>query len=318
MKKTDIIVPVFNEEEGIVFFYEETKKAIAGCVGFDFGFIFIDDGSNDNTLKVIKELSEKDPKVKYISFSRNFGKEAAIFAGLQASSGEYTILMDSDLQHPPALIPEMLKAVDEEDFGAAGAKRKTGFFSRAFVGLNNKLSSVKLQKGATDYMCMSRAFVDAILKLCETQRFSKGLFAWVGFKVKWLDYEQPERMKGKSKWNFGKLFQYATDGITSFSTVPLTLVTCLGAIVCFLACIYILITLIKTWIFGIDVPGYVTTLVVLLFMGGIIILAIGVLGEYIGRIYMESKNRPLYITAETNLKKEKTIDNNENPEERNL
>ena len=317
MKKTDIIVPVFNEEEGIAIFYEETKKAIAGCEDFDFGFIFIDDGSNDNTLQVIKTLSEKDPKVNYISFSRNFGKEAAIFAGLQVSSGEYTILMDSDLQHPPALIPEMLKAVEEEGFGAAGAKRKTGFFSRAFVGLNNKMSSVKLQKGATDYMCMSRAFVDAILKLCETQRFSKGLFAWVGFKVKWLDYEQPERVKGKSKWNFGKLFKYATDGITSFSIVPLTLVTCLGAIVCFLAFIYILITLIKTWIFGIDVPGYVTTLVVLLFMGGIIILAIGILGEYIGRIYMESKNRPLYITAETNLKKEKETkkDTNENPEE---
>ncbi|MCQ2511867.1 MAG: glycosyltransferase family 2 protein [Lachnospiraceae bacterium] len=317
MKKTDIIVPVFNEEEGLVVFYEETKNVIAGCEGFGFRFIFINDGSNDNTLKVVKTLAEQDPNVKYVSFSRNFGKEAAIFAGLQASTGDYTILMDSDLQHPPALIPEMLKAVEEEGYGAAGAKRKTGFFSRAFVGLNNMLSNVKLQKGATDYMCMARPFVDAILKLCETQRFSKGLFAWVGYKVKWLDYEQPERVKGSSKWNFGKLFKYATDGITSFSTVPLALVTCVGAIVCLLAFIYILITLIQTWIFGIAVPGYVTTLVVLLFMGGVIILAIGILGEYIGRIYMESKNRPLYIMEETNIEDEKKLkkEHNENIEE---
>lgn len=309
MKRTDIIVPVFNESEGILMFYEETKKAIAQCEGFDFHFIFINDGSNDNTLDVIKKIADRNSKVRYISFSRNFGKEAAIFAGLNASMGDYTILMDSDLQHPPALIPEMLKAVTEEGYDAAGAKRKTGFFSKAFVSLNNKLSSVKLQKGATDYMCMSRGYVNAILKLCETQRFSKGLFAWVGFNVRWLDYEQPERITGKSKWNFSKLFKYATDGITSFSTVPLTLVTCFGAIVCFLAFIYILITLIKTWIFGIDVPGYVTTLVVLLFMGGVIILAIGILGEYIGRIYMESKNRPLYVIKETNVKKDTESEN---------
>ena len=300
MKTVDIIVPVYNEEEGLLLFYEETKKVLISCEAYQFRFLFVNDGSSDGTLTVLKDLSEKEG-IKYLSFSRNFGKEAAIYAGLKAASSDLVILMDADLQHPPALIPEMLKAVGEEGYGAAGAKRKAGFFSRLFTGINNRLSSVKLQKGATDYMCMSRAFVDAVLKLSETQRFSKGLFAWVGFRVKWLDYVEGPRRIGKSKWSFGKLFNYATDGLTSFSTVPLRIVTVAGAIVCLLAFIYILITLIQTWIFGIDVPGYVTTLVVLLFLGGVIILAVGILGEYIGRIYLESKDRPLYILEETNL-----------------
>ena len=300
MKTVDIIVPVYNEEEGLQLFYEETSKVLSSCAEYQFRLLFVNDGSSDQSLAILKELSQKEG-IKYLSFSRNFGKEAAIYAGLKASSAEIVILMDADLQHPPALIPEMLKAVGEEGYGAAGAKRKAGFFSQLFTGINNRLSSVKLQKGATDYMCMSRAFVDAVLKLSETQRFSKGLFAWVGFRVKWLDYEQGPRMTGKSKWSFGKLFNYATDGLTSFSIIPLRIVTLAGAVVCILAFIYIIITLIQTWIFGIDVPGYVTTLVVLLFLGGVIILAVGILGEYIGRIYLESKDRPLYILEETNL-----------------
>ncbi|MBR2842045.1 MAG: glycosyltransferase family 2 protein, partial [Lachnospiraceae bacterium] len=261
-------------------------------------------GSNDETLPILKKMAEENG-IKYLSFSRNFGKEAAIYAGLKASSAQICILIDADLQHPPALIPEMLKAVSEEGYGAAGAKRKSGFFSRLFAGINNRLSSVKLQKGATDFMCMSRAFVDAVLKLSEKQRFSKGLFAWVGFKVKWIDYVQGPRTKGKSKWSLGKLFNYAADGLTSFSVIPLRIVTLLGAIICFLSFVYILITLIQTWIFGIVVPGYVTTLVVLLFLGGVIVLAVGILGEYIGQIYLESKNRPLYILEETNLDEDK-------------
>ena len=300
MKAVDIIVPVYNEEESLLLFYEETKKVISTCDAYRFRFLFVNDGSSDASLSILKDLSEKEG-IKYLSFSRNFGKEAAIYAGLKASSGDIVILMDADLQHPPALIPEMLKAVCEEGYGAAGAKRKPGLFSRQYTGINNRLSSVKLQKGATDYMCMSRPFVAAVLKLSETQRFSKGLFAWVGFRVKWLDYVQGPRVTGKSKWSFGKLFNYATDGLTSFSVIPLRIVTLAGAVVCLLAIIYIIITLIQTWIFGIDVPGYVSTLVVLLFLGGVIILSVGILGEYIGRIYLESKDRPLYILEETNL-----------------
>ena len=304
MKTVDLIIPVYNEEESLPLFYEETQKVLEQCSGFSFRYIFVNDGSNDETKKKKKKMAEENG-IKYLSFSRNFGKEAAIYAGLKASSAQICILIDADLQHPPALIPEMLKAVSEEGYGAAGAKRESGFFSRLFAGINNRLSSVKLQKGATDFMCMSRAFVDAVLKLSEKQRFSKGLFAWVGFKVKWIDYVQGPRTKGKSKWSLGKLFNYAADGLTSFSVIPLRIVTLLGAIICFLSFVYILITLVQTWIFGIVVPGYVTTLVVLLFLGGVIVLAIGILGEYIGQIYLESKNRPLYILEETNLDEDK-------------
>ena len=208
--------------------------------------------------------------------------------------------MDADLQHPPALIPDMIKALNE-GFGACGAKRETGLSSRTFTRLNNMLSTVKLQRGATDYMCMSRAFVDAVMQLSESQRFSKGLFAWVGFKVKWLDYVQNPREHGKSKWNFQRLFSYAMDGITGFSVVPLRIVTISGAVISLLSLIYIIITILKVLIHGIDVPGYVTILVAILFMGGIILLAIGLLGSYIGRVFIETKNRPIYIEEENNF-----------------
>ena len=232
MKTVDLIIPVYNEEESLPLFYEETQKVLETCSGFSFRYLFVNDGSNDNTLSILKSMAEESG-IKYLSFSRNFGKEAAIYAGLKASNAQICILIDADLQHPPALIPDMLKAVTEEGYGAAGAKRKSGFFSRLFAGIHNRLSSVKLQKGATDFMCMSRAFVDAVLKLSEKQRFSKGLFAWVGFRVKWIDYVQGPRTKGKSKWSIGKLFNYAADGLTSFSVVPLRIVTLLGAVICF-------------------------------------------------------------------------------------
>ncbi len=305
IKKVNIVVPVFNEAEMLPLYVEETKKVISNIEGFSFDFIFVNDGSTDNTLSLIKEFAGKDCSFKYLSFSRNFGKEAAILAGLRASEADFTILMDADLEHPPVLIEAMLKAVAFGEFEATGAKRKPKFFSKMFVNANNKMSNVKIEKGATDFMCMSKNFVSAVLSLSETQRFSKGLFAWVGFPIKWFDYEQEKRAKGKSKWNFGKLSSYATDGLTSFSIAPLRVVTILGIIICIGAFIYIIATLIKTFITGIDVPGYVTTLCAVLFLGGIIILAIGILGSYIGRIYLESKNRPLYILDETNIDKDK-------------
>ena len=301
MKQIDIIVPCYNEEESIPHFYETVGNVAAGLEDYFFNYIFVDDGSSDGTLDIIKELAQQAKSVKYISFSRNFGKEAAIYAGLSNSTGELVVLLDADLQHPPQLIPDMIQAVVEEGCGACGAKRKTGFFSRTFTWLNNKISKTKLQKGATDYMCMSRQFVDAVLKLSETRRFSKGLFAWVGFRVKWFDYEQGEREYGRTKWNFRKLFTYATDGLTAFSLVPLKLVTIVGAIVFVLSLIYIIITLVQTLIFGISVPGYVTILCSVLFMGGIIMLAIGVLGEYVSSIYLETKNRLIFICEQTNL-----------------
>ncbi len=305
MKKVTIVVPAYNEAENLTLFLKETEAVCGTLSDFQFRYLFINDGSSDGTLTVLRALAAEAPAVSYLSFSRNFGKEAAIFAGLQHAAGDFVILMDADLQHPPALIPEMLKAVTEDGFQAAGAKRKASLSSRMFTGINNKVSSVKIEKGATDFMCMSRLFVDSVLNLSESQRFSKGLFAWVGFEIRWLEYEQKPRANGKSKWNKSKLFSYAADGLTSFSTVPLRIVTVSGAVICLLAFIYIIITLVKTLIFGIDVPGYVTTLCAILFMGGMIMLSIGILGSYIGRIYMETKDRPQYILAEKELKQEK-------------
>lgn len=320
MKKVTIVVPVYNEAENLAPFMAETSAVCESLTGFAFSWLFVNDGSNDGTLTGLRTLSKENDKVKYLSFSRNFGKEAAIYAGLNYADGDYVILMDGDLQHPPELIPSMLEAVSEKQYEAAGAKRRSGASSRMFTGLNNKVSSVKIEKGATDYMCMSRRFVDAVLALSESQRFSKGLFAWVGFEIKWFDYEQAPRRNGKSKWSPSKLFAYAEDGITSFSILPLRIVTVVGAVICALAFVYIIITLVQTIIFGIDVPGYVTTLCAILFLGGLILLAIGILGAYIGRIYLESKDRPLYILQETNLEGEETPEpaakeNGQTPEE---
>jgi len=301
MKKIDVVVPSYNEEESLPLFYEALCRIFEQCPDYLFNFIFVDDGSSDNTLKVAMELARKDERVKYISFSRNFGKEAAIYAGLKNSTGDMVVLMDADLQHPPELIPEMIHYVDEEGYGACGAKRKVSGFSKMFSAINNRLSKTRLQSGATDYMLMSRQFVDAVMKLAEVQRFTKGLFAWVGFKVKWLDYKQGERLAGTTKWSFKKLVSYAGDGIVSFSTTPLRFVTVMGAIIFILAIIYALITLILVLVNGKDVPGYASLLIVMLFLGGVIMLALGIIGEYISGIYMEAKDRPIYIEEKTNI-----------------
>lgn len=305
MKKIEIIVPVYNEAEGLQAFYLEVSRVLTTIAGYDYAFLFVDDGSSDSSLDVMKALASDDKRVKYLSFSRNFGKEAAIYAGLRNSSGDLTVLMDADLQHPPELIPEMVQAIDSGEWDACGAKRTPGTMSRMFTELNNRMSEVKLLSGATDFMCMTRKFVQAVLSLSENQRFSKGLFAWVGFRVKWFDYIQAPRTLGKSKWNFRKLLAYAIDGITGFSVMPLKMVSMVGTVVFVLALIYILAVLIRTFIYGIDVPGYVTTLVAVLFLGGVVLMSVGILGSYIGRIFMESKNRPIYIEAQTNLERER-------------
>jgi glycosyltransferase involved in cell wall biosynthesis len=256
----------------------------------------------------MKELAEIYPDVSYLSFSRNFGKEAAMYAGLRYSSGDYVIVMDADLQHPPALIPEMVAGV-KEGYDCVAAMRTTrtneakirSLFSRMFYRLSNMLTDVSLVQGAVDFRIMSRQMVNAVLDLSEVQRFSKGIFSWVGFKTKWLPYENIERTIGSTKWSFWNLFKYALDGITAFSIVPLRLVSIMGFFISVFAFIYIIITITKALITGIDVPGYVTTLSTILFLGGIIELSLGILGEYIGHIYMESKNRPIFILKQTNI-----------------
>lgn len=309
IKAIDIIVPCYNEEEMLDLFYTETEKILKEITNYSFRYIFIDDGSRDKTLNILKDLSAKADNVFYISFARNFEKEAAMYAGLQNSSGDYVIIMDADLQHPPEMIPDMIKGI-EEGYDCCAARRISrkgeskirSLFSRMFYRISNRFTNISLVQGAVDFRIMSRQMVDAVLSLSEVQRFSKGIFAWVGFDTKWLPYENVERPFGKTKWNFSKLFKYAVDGITAFSIAPLRIVSAMGFAISLFAFIYIIITLIQTCIFGIDVPGYVTTLCAILFLGGIVELSVGILGEYIGHIYMETKARPIYITKQTNLK----------------
>jgi len=308
-KKTlDIIVPCYNEEDVLELFYSELTKVTDTITDYTCRCIFVDDGSRDKTLSILRSLAEQNDNVKYISFSRNFGKEAGMFAGLQHSTADYVVIMDADLQHPPAMIPDMLAGISE-GYDCCAAMRTTrkgeapvrSLFSRMFYRLNRKMTNIDLVQGAVDYRIMSRQMVDAVLTLSERQRFSKGIFSWVGFKTKWLPYENVERPLGTTKWSFWGLFKYAVDGITSFSITPLRLVTGLGFVISAFAFIYIIITLVQTFIFGIDTPGYVTTLCAILFLGGIVEISIGILGEYIGHIYMEVKERPIYILKDTNL-----------------
>lgn len=308
MKTVSIVVPCYNEEDVLHLFYTETQKILDTIPDYAFHYIFVDDGSRDKTLAILKELHQAHSNVEFLSFSRNFGKEAAMYAGLKHTDGDYVIVMDADLQHPPALIPTMLQEIEAgHDCCAAMRTSRTGeskirsAFSRTFYRLSNRLTDVSLVQGAVDYRIMSRQMVNAVLSLSEVQRFSKGIFAWVGFDTKWLPYENVERPLGKTKWSFWSLFKYAIDGITAFSVAPLRMVSLIGFIISCFAFLYIIITLIQTLIFGIDVPGYVTTLCAVLFLGGIIELSVGILGEYIGHIYMEAKDRPIYILRESSL-----------------
>ncbi len=310
MKTVDIVVPCYNEEEGLEVFLSETSKVVDGIFGYAFTFILVDDGSRDGTFSKMKLLAEQRPNVKYLSFSRNFGKEAAMYAGLKYASGDYVIVMDADLQHPPKMIPDMIQGM-EEGYDCCAARRTSregeskirSFFSKNFYRFSNKITDVKMPYGAVDFRIMSRRMVDAVLKLSEVQRFSKGIFSWVGYETKWLPYENIERAIGKTKWSFWGLFKYAIDGITAFSVAPLRIIAGMGILISLIALIYIIITLIKTLVTGIDVPGYATSICITLFMGGIIEFSVGILGEYIGRIYMESKKRPIFLLKSTNIEK---------------
>lgn len=314
-KIVDIIVPCFNESEVLDIYFTETNKYISEIKEYKINFIFIDDGSKDNTIDILKKYAQENACVKYISFSRNFGKEAAMYAGLKNSIGDYVLIMDADLQNPPRLIEQMLKAVAEEGYDCCSANRTRNgdpalrtYFSKKFYKLTNKISEVDMPDGAGDFRMMNRPMVNAILAMGEIQRFSKGIFSWVGFKTKWVYFENVERAAGETKWSFWKLFKYALDGITAFSTFPLRITSLIGCIVSLGAFIYLFYTVICTFIFGIDVPGYPTIVTLILFIGGIIILSCGILGEYIAKIYMEVKNRPIYIIHQTNVNEPKSDD----------
>lgn len=309
MSLISVIVPCFNEEEALPYFYEEINKTSKIMSYIDFEFIFVNDGSKDRTLSVIKQLSKNDTRVKYISFSRNFGKEAAIFAGFQNSTGDYVVLMDADLQDPPYLLPEMYKAIVDEGYDSAATRRVTrkgeppirSFFARMFYKIINKISDADIVDGARDYRLMKRSMINAILSMSEYNRFSKGIFGWIGFDTKWIEFENVERVAGETKWSFGKLFKYSLEGITSFSVGPLQIASVFGTFFSFTAFIMIFVIVLRTLIFGDPVSGWPSTICVIMLIGGIQLLCIGILGQYLAKTYLETKHRPVYITKETNI-----------------
>ena len=309
MKKISIIVPCYNEEQAISFFYKEINK-ISKEMKIDFEFIFVNDGSKDKTINVIKEYAKKDKRVKYINFSRNFGKEAAMYAGLEKSSGDYVAIMDADLQDPPTLLPEMLNFLNEnEDYDCVGTRRVTrkgeppirSFFARMFYKIINKISKTEMVDGARDYRLMTRLMVNSILELKEYNRYSKGLFSFVGYKTKWLEYENIERVAGETKWSFWKLFIYALEGIIAFSTAPLAISSIAGIIFCIISFIMIIFIIIKTLIYGDTTSGWPSLVCIIFFVSGIQLFCLGIMGSYLSKTYLETKKRPIYIVKDTNL-----------------
>ena len=306
MNKISIIVPVYNEEEAIKIFYDKITE-VSAKMEADFEYIFVNDGSKDKTLEIAKEYAKKDSRVRFVSFSRNFGKEAAMYAGLQASTGDYVAIMDVDLQDPPDLIPEMYETLLTTDYDCVATKRKTrkgenpiiSFFSRLFYKIINKMTKTEIVDGARDFRLMSRQMVDSILQVTEYNRFSKGIFSWVGFNTKWIAYDNIERSAGKTKWNFRKLFVYALDGITAFSTAPLMIATLAGILFCFLAFIMIIAIIVKTCLYGDPVSGWPSMVCIVLLVGGVQLFCLGIMGQYMSKEYMEIKNRPIYIVKET-------------------
>lgn len=306
MNKISIIVPCYNEEDVLKIFYNKITE-VSKTIDADFEYIFVDDGSKDKTLEILKEYSKKDNRVRFISFSRNFGKESAMYAGLKEATGDYVAIMDADLQDPPDLLKEMYEILLTKEFDCVATKRKTrkgepilrSFFSRMFYSIINKMTSTEIVNGARDYRLMSRKMVDSILEVTEYNRFSKGIFSWVGFKTKWIAYDNIERAAGKTKWNFWKLFKYSIEGITAFTTTPLVMSAVIGIIFCILAFIMILFVIFKTLMYGDPVSGWPSTICIILFVSGIQLFCLGIMGEYLAKEYMEVKNRPIYIVKET-------------------
>ena len=303
-----IIVPCYNEEEALPYFMREirrTEAELSAAYGCTFELLFVDDGSKDRTLEVLRSFAGDG--VRYLSFSRNFGKEAAMYAGLQHARGEYVAIMDADLQHPPAMLKEMYEGLQSEEYDCVAARRESrkgeppvrSFFARCFYRLINRISDTEIVDGACDFRMMKRRMVDAILSMGEYNRFSKGIFGWVGFRTKWLPYENVERVAGETKWSFWKLLLYSLQGIVGFSTVPLALASVLGLVLCVVSFLMVLYIIIKTLLFGDPVGGWPSLACMVMFMAGIQLFCMGILGQYLAKTYLETKHRPIYILAET-------------------
>lgn len=307
MNKISIIVPCYNEQESLHFFYNEIIKTASEIPDAEFEFLFIDDGSSDDTLDILKQLRQQDKRVRYLSFSRNFGKEAAIYAGLENSIGDYVVIIDADLQDPPHLIKDMYHGITEEGYDCVATRRTTrqgeppirSFFAKCFYRIMNRVSKTEIVDGARDFRMMKRKMVKAILNVSEYNRFSKGIFGWVGFKTKWLEYENVERVAGKTKWSFWKLFLYSLDGIMAFSTAPLAIASITGLVFCIIALAAIVFTIIRQLIWGGSAFGWSSQVCIILLIGGIQLFCIGILGQYIAKTYLETKKRPLYIISDS-------------------
>jgi glucosyltransferase len=306
-EKISIIVSCYNEEESIPLFYEEINKVAQKMNYADFEFIFINDGSKDKTIDILRNYAKKDSRIRYVSFSRNFGKEAAMFAGMECAKGDYITFMDVDLQDPPSLLPKMYKLIKEENYDCIGTRRVSrkgepvirSFFARRFYRLINKISKIEMVDGARDYRFMTKQMADAIRTLREYNRYSKGIFSFVGFNTKWIEYENVERVKGETKWSFWRLFIYALDGITDFSTVPLAISAFIGLLFCIISFIVILFIIGRTVINGDPVAGWPSLVCIIFMVSGIQLFCVGIIGQYLSKTYLETKRRPIYIIKET-------------------
>ena len=309
MDKISIIIPCFNEEEALPIYYAEMKKVMDSMKKqTSFELLFVDDGSSDRTYEIMKDLHRKDGRCQYLSFSRNFGKEAAIYAGLQNASGDYAAIMDVDLQDPPSLLPDMYRILKEEAYDSVATRRSTrmgepkirSFLSKEFYNVINKISKTEIVSGARDYRLMNRKMIDAVLEMSEYNRFSKGIFGWVGFRTKWLEYENVNRIAGETKWSFWGLFKYAVDGIINFSETPMSLASGLGIFLTIFSFLMVIFIIIRKEIFGDPVAGWPSLACIIIFIAGLQFLCMGIMGKYIAKTYLEVKNRPHYIVSETN------------------
>lgn len=307
MKKISIVVPCFNEEEALPVYYEEMTRVMEQMREVDFELLFVDDGSSDRTLGIMKSLHEKDERCRYLSFSRNFGKEAAIYAGLRNAEGNYVAIMDVDLQDPPHLLPEMYRTLLEEPYDSVATKRSTrtgepkirSFLSERFYRFINKISKTEIVSGARDYRLMKRKMVDAVLEMSEYNRFSKGIFEWVGFRTKWLEYENVERSAGETKWSLRKLFFYSLEGIAGFSVAPLSLASVAGILFCVLSFLLIVFIIVRTLIWGDPVEGWPSLVCIIFMVSGVQLLCTGIVGQYLSKTYLETKHRPIYILKDS-------------------
>ncbi len=309
MKKISLIIPCYNEQESVPLFYEEVTKVMS-TLDYDYELLFVNDGSKDATLPILQDLSEKDEHVVYLSFSRNFGKEAAMYAGFCNADGDYVAVMDADMQDPPALLPQMLEILESGEYDSVATRRETrkgeprirSWFAKRFYSIINRISDADVVSGARDFRLMKREMADAIVSMCEYNRFSKGIFGWVGFKTYWLSYENVERVAGKSKWNFWKLFKYAIDGIINFSQAPLSIAAWAGVLMTLLSFVFLAFIIVRRIAFGDPVMGWASTMCVIVFIGGVQMFFLGIIGQYLSKTYLETKHRPHYIVSKTNKK----------------